>query len=150
MKRFFVVLSLLAIVILSVPDSAFAQALHLIGPPLFDKYCTTCHSYTKAAKGTPDAYAIWKMTTESIYAAITKGPMHAALTGPTDDEKRFIAEYLAGRVGVAAQSPDAKLMPNQCQSNPPIDELSSSPTWNGWGNVLANARFQEASAAGLV
>ena len=94
MKRFYLILTLLAIVFLSVPDFAFAQALHLIGPPLFDKHCTTCHSYTKAAKGTPDAYAIWKMTTESIYAAITRGPAHASLTGPTDDEKRFIAEVM--------------------------------------------------------
>ena len=149
MKRFFAILILLAITFLAAPDFAIAQALHLIGPPLFDKYCTTCHKYTGAAKGTPDAYAIWKMTTESIYAAVTKGPAHASLTGPTDDEKRFIAEYLGGRVGIGAQSPDAKLMPNQCQSNPPINDLTSSPSWNGWGNDPTNARFQSAENAGL-
>ena len=87
------------------------------------------------------------MTTESIYDAVTKGPAHASLTGPTDDEKRFIAEYLGGRVGIGAQSPDAKLMPNQCQSNPPINDLTSSPSWNGWGNDPTNARFQTAAAA---
>lgn len=111
MKRFLAVWILLAITFLAAPDFTFAQALHLIGPPLFDKYCTTCHKYTGAAKGTPDAYAIWKMTTESIYAAVTKGPAHASLSGPTDDEKRFIAEYLGGRVGIGAQSPTRSSCP---------------------------------------
>src|SRR5579862_948133 len=149
MKRYFAISSFIAFVLLSLPGSASAQALHLIGPPLFDKYCTTCHKYTGAAKGTPDAYAIWKMTTEKIYDAVTKGPAHASLTGPTDDEKRFIAEYLGGRVGIGAQSPDAKFMPNQCQSNAPINDLTSSPSWNGWGNDPSNARFQTATGAGL-
>ena len=40
-------------------------------------------------------------------------------------------------------------MPNRCATNPPIANLTSSPSWNSWGADAANTRFQPAAAAGL-
>ncbi len=39
-------------------------------------------------------------------------------------------------------------MPNHCRANPPL-HLSPGSDWNGWGNGVANNRFQPAAAAGL-
>jgi len=89
------------------------------------------------------------MTPEAVYAAITKGDTHANLQNVTDADKRMIAGYLGGRKVDVGQIADAKLMPNQCLSNPAIDTLSASPLWNGWGADTSNARFQPAKAAGL-
>ena len=54
-------------------------------------------------------------------------PTHANLPGVTDDDKRMIAGYLGGRKVDVAQLADAKLMPNQCPTNPAIDTLSRVP-----------------------
>jgi polyvinyl alcohol dehydrogenase (cytochrome) len=40
-------------------------------------------------------------------------------------------------------------MPNQCTSNPAMTDPARSASWNGWGNDLANTRFQPAAAARL-
>ena len=44
---------------------------------------------------------------------------------------------------------DAKLMPNRCPANPPIGDLASKPSWNGWGAGISNSRMQSAAAAKL-
>lgn len=115
---------------------------------LFEQRCTSCHGNPSTPKAA-DGLQLRKMTPEAVYAAITTGPTHANLAGITDEDKRMIAGYLGGRKVDAARLTDAKLMPNQCSANPPIDSLSASPLWNGWGPDATNARFQPAKAAGL-
>ena len=44
---------------------------------------------------------------------------------------------------------DAKDMKNHCAANPPISDLGASASWNGWGNDVANTRFQSAKTAGI-
>jgi polyvinyl alcohol dehydrogenase (cytochrome) len=44
---------------------------------------------------------------------------------------------------------EAKSMPNQCSTNPAMRDPASGPSWNGWGNSLANTRFQPSAAARL-
>jgi polyvinyl alcohol dehydrogenase (cytochrome) len=57
---------------------------------------------------------------------------------------------VGGRRLGSAQSGDAKNMPNACASNPPVKDLTSSPSWNGWSpNALTNTRYQAAKAADL-
>ncbi len=116
---------------------------------LFEQHCTTCHGNLKGPAGAADGLQLRKMTPEAVYAAITKGETHANLEGVTDADKRMIAGYLGGRKVDVGQIADAKLMPNQCPSNPAINSLSASPLWNGWGADASNARFQTAKAAGL-
>lgn len=49
-----------------------------------------------------------------------------------------------------AQAPpangDANAMPNHCSANPPMGDIASRPSWNGWGNGTSNARYQGAAA----
>ncbi len=131
---------------LLVTGSAFAQGVADLR--LFEQRCTSCHGNPSTPRAA-DGLQLRKMTPEAVYAAITTGSTHANLTGVTDDEKRMIAGYLGGRKVDAARLTDAKLMPNQCSTNPPIDSLSANPLWNGWSPDATNARLQPAKAAGL-
>ena len=146
-RRFLLVLIALFAVLLAAADAAFAQSP--AGLRLFEQHCTNCHGSPTRPAGTPDALQLRKLTAEAAYAALSKAP-HVALQVPTDEEKRLIAGYLGGRKVDIAKVADARLMPNQCRSNPAIGDLSASPSWNGWGvDPATNARFQPAKAAGL-
>jgi polyvinyl alcohol dehydrogenase (cytochrome) len=126
--------------------SAFAQGVADLR--LFEQNCTSCHGNPKVPKAA-DGLQLRKMTPEAVYAAITTGQTHAALSALKDEEKRMIAGYLGGRKVDAAKLTDAKLLPNQCSTNPAIDSLSGAPLWNGWSPDLSNARMQPAKAAGI-
>jgi len=137
----------------------------LVGPPArivgqasFNKNCANCHPNAKAtAEGNaqqggrtaPDTETLAQMTPEAIYGALTTGVMAQQAQNLEDNEKRAIAEFFGGRPLGAVDQGDAKNMTNHCTSNP---ALSGSPTrsaWNGWGNGLANTRFQSAEDAGF-
>lgn len=118
------------------------------GAVVFENRCASCHGNPSGTKPAPDILALWKMTSDDIYAARTKAS-HASLTTISDDDWRETAFYMGRRRVDIAKITDAKLMPNQCPGNSPLGKLSDKPLWNGWGNDLSNARFQSAKAAGL-
>ena len=125
MKRTILICSLLAGIFLAAADAGFAQGVADLR--LFEQHCTNCHGNPSGPAGAPDGLALRRMTAEAVLAAIT-GPMHPALQGITDEEKKMIAGYLGGRKADVAKVDDAKLMPNQCPSNPPINTLSANPS----------------------
>ena len=93
------------------------------------------------------------MTPERIYAGLTK-PSHTteAETGVqalSDVQRRRVAEFMSGRPMGSMNAGEAKAMPNQCTSNPAMTDPTRGASWNGWGNDLANTRFQPAAAARL-
>ncbi len=59
----------------------------------------------------------------------------------------FMAAMAVGHLPLFGQ--DAAQMPNRCASNPLVNDIGSTPSWNGWGADSANTRYQTASAAGL-
>jgi polyvinyl alcohol dehydrogenase (cytochrome) len=67
----------------------------------------------------------------------------------SDEEKRQVAESLAGRPLGTGTDGDAAKMPNRCATNPPLASPASASAWNGWGADAGNTRFQPARAAGL-
>lgn len=129
------------------------QAQGIADLRLFEKSCTGCHGAANAPPGAPDGLQLRKLTPEAVYAALGKGA-HAQMTDVSDDDKRMIAAYLGGRKVDVGKVTDAKLMPNQCPSNPgssnaPLRDIAASPSFNGWGVDGTNARFQPAKAARL-
>jgi polyvinyl alcohol dehydrogenase (cytochrome) len=126
-----------------------ASSQGVLGQPLFERYCTTCHGDPSGPKGVPDVLQIRRVSPEAAYKELTMSQAHAQLQSLTDDDKRLIAAYLGSRNVGVVQTADAKLMPNHCASNPPVTDLSASPSWNGWGRDATNSRFQTAKAAGL-
>ena len=127
-------------------DKALAQST--VGLRLFETKCASCHQSAQAQKA-PDASRLRKMTPEAVFAALSKAP-HAQIQGLSDDDKRALAAHLGGRKIGVTEIADAKKMPNQCTSDPPMSDIAGGPAWNGWGvDPTTNARFQPASAAGL-
>lgn len=90
------------------------------------------------------------MTSEAIYRALASGTIaaHESVRQLKDDQKKDIAEFLAGRPVGTGSSNGASAMKNQCPSKP-LGEPFTGPAWNGWGRDASNARFQPAGAAGL-
>jgi polyvinyl alcohol dehydrogenase (cytochrome) len=118
------------------------------GVKIFNGQCMTCHG-NPAVERAPAPAVIKQMTPERIYEALTTGGMKTQAENLTDVEKRQVAEFMGGRRLGTAQSGDASKMPNRCPSNPPIRDLTTLPSWNGWGVDNANTRYQPAKAADL-
>jgi len=87
-------------------------------------------------------------TPDSIYAALTTGPMQVQAAALSDAQKRLLATFLAGRPLGSGRSGHADEMTNRCAPRALGNPLEG-PMWNGWGADLANTRFQPAAAAGL-
>jgi polyvinyl alcohol dehydrogenase (cytochrome) len=63
-----------------------------------------------------------------------------------------LAAFLLPIVPAMAQAvanPDAASMPNRCADNPGLGDLTSKPSWNGWGAGISNTRRQSAAGAQL-
>jgi polyvinyl alcohol dehydrogenase (cytochrome) len=94
------------------------------------------------------AWAIRQMTPDRIVAGL-KAPGHTEGQALSDIQKQRIAEFMSGRPLGSVNAGDAAAMPNRCTANPPMTDPATGPAWNGWGNNLANTRFQPAVAARL-
>jgi polyvinyl alcohol dehydrogenase (cytochrome) len=131
------------------PASGFASGTE-IGNGVFEQKCVSCHANPAAGSRIPDVNALRMMAPEKIYAALKTGSM-APVVGNTltDDVKRRVAETVSGRLLGSTGAGDAKAMPNHCAGNPPLDDPSAGPAWNGWGAGIENTRFQSAKSAGL-
>lgn len=118
------------------------------GSTIFGNTCESCHGNPKVPTA-PNPAVLMKMTPERIYQALTTGDMVLMAQKLTDEQKRDIAEWVGGRPLGAIESGDASKMSNPCPTNPPIHDLTSEPSWNGWSPGLSNWRFQPAKEAGL-
>jgi polyvinyl alcohol dehydrogenase (cytochrome) len=118
---------------------------------LYSANCAICHeSHDTSASHAPDHNALTQMAPESILRALTVGTIaaHSGVRQLKDDQKKDIAEFLAGRPVGTGLSNEASAMKNLCPSKP-LGEPLSGPAWNGWGRDVTNARFQPTDAAGL-
>jgi polyvinyl alcohol dehydrogenase (cytochrome) len=124
---------------------------------VFNRDCASCHQNVKVSadtndarvKSAPSTETLGQLTPEAIYAALTTGAMVQQAQKLSNDEKRMIAEFFGGRPLGSADAGDAKNMTNHCAANPAMGDPLAGPSWNGWGNGLSNARFQDAKDAGL-
>ena len=114
------------------------------GEAVFKQSCASCHREGQSDVPTRDA--LRQMTPEAIYNALTLGRMVLQATALSDDERKAVSVLLAGRP-FAPPSPPVVL--NRCTSSPPMRDPSSAGGWNGWGNGVANTRFQSAANGGL-
>jgi polyvinyl alcohol dehydrogenase (cytochrome) len=119
------------------------------GQTLFDQHCASCHAGPNRVDRAPDLKTLMQFAPESVLAAMTTGTMALPAQKLTDDEKRFIAEYLGGRPLDSKHSGSADSMSNRCPTNPPLLDLSAGPSWNGWSAEPGNTRFSSTKNAGL-
>jgi len=115
---------------------------------VFQTQCMQCHG-NPAVERAPSPSVIRELPPEKIYEALTTGAMKTQGQKLSDEEKRMTALFMSGRPVGSSQAGDAKSMPNQCATNPPLAAPTSGAAWNGWSPDATNARFQSAKAAGL-
>ena len=106
------------------------------GRALFEARCTTCHGGTDPR--TPTIAALRQRPPESVVEALTTGVMREQGSDLSADERRVVAEFLAGRPIASSSAPAASAL---CAAPPPLDR-SSGVAWGGWGPELTNTRFQ--------
>jgi polyvinyl alcohol dehydrogenase (cytochrome) len=118
------------------------------GSTIFGNFCESCHGNAKVPEA-PLPGTLRQMTPEKIYFTLTEGDMKTIAQSLTDVQKKDIAEWVGGRKLGAEANGDAKLMSNPCPVNPPIKDITSMPSWNGWSPSISNTRMQTTDAAKL-
>src|SRR5258706_216529 len=111
--------------------------------------CASCHESNEPGHQAPPTSVLKKMTPERIIEVMTTGSMRSAAAALSDQDKRLIAEWVAGRKLDSDQAGAAEKMANICAAHPPVRESATAPAWNGWGVDYRNSRFQPGAAAGL-
>ena len=123
-------------VVLSVISLTAAYAAAPDGEALYKQRCGICHD-GKVQGRTPARDEIAGRTPELIYKAMFEGAMMAQSAGLSAEEGRAIARYLTGKefsTTVAAKV-------GMCSGTPAPVRITDA-AWNGWGNDLANTRYQ--------
>jgi len=105
---------------------------------LFQARCSSCH--TEEPGYAPQRSDLGRRGPASVVAALTFGSMQPMAAGLGEEEIRAIASYLSG------DRPDEPLLDRGGQASACGPERGpftlEGPAWNGWGNDLANSRFQ--------
>jgi polyvinyl alcohol dehydrogenase (cytochrome) len=116
-----------------------ALCLHAAAPDgaaLYKQRCATCHDGPAQAR-MPSHSELAARTPEAIYKAMFEGAMVPQSAGLSAEEGRAIARFVTGKEFAVAP---AKLAA-QCTAAPSPLRFQTTD-WNGWGNDLANTRFQ--------
>ena len=131
--------------------SRFAAAQGARGIAVFEEHCAQCHAAPAPDSRAPNRDALRERTPESILDAMTSGAMAEQARSLSVEQKRQVAEYIAGRPLGSSASGDASAMPNRCsaQNAAQFGDPMKGPMWNGWGVDAGNSRFQSAESAGL-
>ncbi len=121
-----------------------AACADLDGPAIYQQHCAACHDASSATRA-PAPSALRAMSPENIMQALVSGLMKDQGASLNATEKQTIAEFLTGKtIGQNAKARQTGL----CSSTSAAFNLNG-PSWNGWGNDLANSRFQTTANAGL-
>jgi polyvinyl alcohol dehydrogenase (cytochrome) len=122
-----------------------------VAPRDYQLNCGTCHGTegtTVDGKKAPSIAQLQEYSPERVYDFLVKTTVAPHAITLTDLQKRQFAEFLSGRPMNSATGNSAT-MTNKCSSNPAMANPANSPSWNGWGAGVQNARFQTAANAGL-
>jgi polyvinyl alcohol dehydrogenase (cytochrome) len=116
------------------------------GEAVYSQRCATCHDAGAAARA-PSREAVAAMSVQQIVAALEPGGVMAVHGKDLSAaEKQAVASFLSRASGGFSTDP----APGSCaDATAPLPEISTLPMWNGWGNDVANTRFQDAKTAGL-
>jgi polyvinyl alcohol dehydrogenase (cytochrome) len=117
------------------------------GAAIFQRSCAPCHE--GGVDRAPNREALRAMTPERVLAAMESGPMISMANRQSEAARRAIAEFVTGKsfdhpLDTAPSKAAMCSAPAAAFGDP-----SQGPQWNGWGQNLANTRFQTAEQAGL-
>jgi polyvinyl alcohol dehydrogenase (cytochrome) len=116
------------------------------GDAIYAQRCATCHDPGATVRA-PERDALAAMSVQRIVAALEpSGVMAVQGKDLSASEKQTVAAFLSKNTASDASDPIG-VCANAATST--MTDLASGPLWNGWGNDVANTRFQSAKAAGL-
>lgn len=151
-----IVLSLIATAAWAQPPAqAAAQATERTSPANLvgqaERGCFSCHDIAANVPRGPNRQALWQMTPEKLYEAITTGPKADHIKVQTeinnDAQKRAVAELITGRAFGGGADRAASAMQGKCTA--PLTLDITKPQWNGFSPDVENKRMQTAEAARL-
>jgi polyvinyl alcohol dehydrogenase (cytochrome) len=116
------------------------------GAAIYKGQCALCHDNSAKTRAQPLA-ALRMMSPENIVLSLESGRMKDQGSLLSPEQKRAVAEFLAGKPLGQEKSTQAPAVTQCAASKTPF--ASSAADWNGWGADLTNARFQPADHAGL-
>ena len=154
MKHRFLHLQFLLLALLTIP-TFFLSSAHsklLATPPpdgaaLYQQHCAACHENSKNER-IPTRVAMKQLPPESILATLVSGRMAVQGAALSEEEKRVVAEYLAGKKLPAKADPDTAGV-GKCVKNTPPSDFLKGAMWNGWGGELNGAHYQPTKTAGI-
>jgi polyvinyl alcohol dehydrogenase (cytochrome) len=120
-----------------------APALAQDGGALYKEHCASCHN--GSIDRAPSLELLRAMAPQRILEVLEFGSMVSMTHGRTTAERRAMAEFASGKsLGERFTiEPAPKAM---CRTTAPFAIDPAQPAWNGFGQNLANTRFQQASA----
>jgi polyvinyl alcohol dehydrogenase (cytochrome) len=117
------------------------------GATLYKRSCAPCHD--AGIERAPNRETLHAMTPRQVLSAMETGAMISMAATLTAAERRAIAEFVTEK----SLGQDVEMTPSKqamCGAAPrDFPDPLAGPRWLGWGNELANTRFQDAPAAGL-
>ena len=133
----------------TIAQDSNAVSSQVAGETLFGTYCVTCHEGPGANPQAPGREVMRRMSAEQILESLERGAMRTRAAERSRAQRRALAEYLSGK---PLGSDYGGSIPKSafCDAAPAARaDALVGPAWNGWGNGIANARFQSLEAAGL-
>ncbi|HVS23911.1 MAG TPA: PQQ-binding-like beta-propeller repeat protein [Gammaproteobacteria bacterium] len=115
------------------------------GAALYRNTCAVCHDAGVPRAPPRDAFAA--MAPEQILLALESGSMISMALTLSSDERRLVAEFLAGKPLTARLEMDPP-QSARCAAKDARFDLGG-PSWTGWGVTAGNSRFQSETAAGI-
>ncbi|MEQ8494245.1 MAG: c-type cytochrome, partial [Gammaproteobacteria bacterium] len=118
------------------------------GEALFNAACAHCHD--RNLPRMPSRAGLAEKDPRDIYTAISAGVMAPYARALSHEQRRAVAEYAAGEsLGDFASGAAAIPASAYCKAKPAelLGDIDSG--WNGWGNDLANTRYQDVARGGI-
>ncbi len=135
----------LAITICASGASLAAGDDDIAAATLYRERCARCHD--GGALRAPDRATMKLLAADRVRAALSTGSMAEQAGGLAPRDLDLLAAYLGSPAAPLAGAAAASA---SCTSPPPsLDGALVRPHWNGWGNGIAQRRFQSADMARL-
>lgn len=140
----------LLILSLLVIGTASAVEMPPPGATVFAANCARCHDRATPLPRMPTRAGLKEKDPRDVFTTISAGVMAPYARQLSHDERRAVAEFATGKsLGDFATGAAAIPRAAYCTGAPAPAMLAVDSGWNGWGNNLANTRFQTAARAGL-
>lgn len=109
---------------------------------LYASNCAQCHDSQSPSVRAPPRALLRAMTPDAVARALESGSMAAMAAKLTPAERVAVAEYVTGQKVAPAAASASGGAGNCPGDSPALSPTLAVPGWNGWGNGLANTRFQ--------